>query len=601
VPIVIHITDAPLQNGPSPTSAARAGYLTDCQQECTCTRQQCSWGFCWCVEQSCTCGDTNRHPLNYDANVLAGMKAGSEGAFRSMTQGETFASAEPVGSVQNVLLSYAGDTKTMSSDLDYTTTGSCPSGGSAWSSSSQRAPEAVFRFRVDSDKSLTVSSRGSRFDTALLIKKVGSSSVLACNNDRSSSDVHAEITRTFTAGEYYAVLKGRTNSQSGYFQLTIGDTSKQATTSFAAKKWLGPSGDGTGGVRQALQDRHVRVITVNSDDDAYLEEQSHVLSSATGALDIEGNPLTFSINSNGTGMGAAVIDAVNLLAGNLAMDVGVVLNQTPDRPTPGFGFLVEAVDTPGDLCDTPIDTDADAQHLPDTHVNCRPGAAPRFRVRFTNPEAPNQVRNNPDDPQGGYNMRLDLIGDGTYVVDQIPVYILPENVVPDPPTQLYPASASYEQTLGSAACSGNDAPLWSALAWSASMPSGTGLRWEACTADSEQSLARCTPKLLAEVHTGAACNVPADCPGGSCAEDKLCRYVSGPACTRDSTCGSGGTCVDDVCHWSDAPIDVRSTLGPTQQGRPFARVRATLLTNDGRDAAPTVHSWRLEYTCTSQE
>lgn len=35
--------------------------------------------------------------------------AGTEGAYRSLTSSaETLASAEPVGSVQNVLLSYAG-------------------------------------------------------------------------------------------------------------------------------------------------------------------------------------------------------------------------------------------------------------------------------------------------------------------------------------------------------------------------------------------------------------------------------------------------------------------------------------------------------------
>lgn len=260
------------------------------------------------------------------------------------------------------------------------------------------------------------------------------------------------------------------------------------------------------GIRRALNDRRVRVITVNSANDAHLAEQAKVLSAATGASDVAGTPLTFAINSDGTGMGAAVIDAVNLLAGNLAMDVGVVLNPQPDRPMPAFGFQVEAVDSAGDLCDPPIDTDADMQHLPDTHVNCRPGAAPRFRVRFTNPEAPNHVRPNPTDLRGGYAMKLDLIGDGTYVVDQIPVYILPEDVVPNPPRTSYVSSATYEQILGAPACSdGNDSPIWSALHWSATMPSGTRLRWEACTADSEQAAEQCMPRLLAEVRAGAEC------------------------------------------------------------------------------------------------
>ncbi len=55
------------------------------------------------------------------------------------------------------------------------------------------------------------------------------------------------------------------------------------------------------------------------------------------------------------------------------------------------------------------------------------------------------------------------------------------------------------------------------------MPAGTTLRWEACSASDKQPLARCTPRLLAEVRTGAPCNLNAECPGGTCAEDKLCR------------------------------------------------------------------------------
>jgi hypothetical protein len=601
VPIILHITDAPLQNGPTPTTASRTGYLTDCVEECACVRESCYWGFCWCAEEACSCGNRGRNPLDYDSSVLAGMSRGSEPAYRSISApAETLATAEDVGTIDDMLITYAGTTQALRSDLRYATTGSCPSGKTAWSSSNESGRNAVFRFRVLGTKTLTLSTRGSRFDTALMVKKVGSAPVLDCNNDLSSSDSHSEITRSFSAGEYYAIVKGRTGSASGIFQLTLGDKNKQTSGSFAAKSWLGPAADGTGGVREALLSRGVRVISVNSSNDAYLREQARVLSTATGAQDAAGSPLTFTINSDGTGMGSAVIDAVNLLAGNLSMDVGVVLREAPDVPSPRFLLQVEAVDTAGDLCDPPVDRDGDAAHVPDTHLNCRPGAAPQFRVAFTNPAAPHNVPLNPNDPRGGYNMRLELIGDDTYVVDRIPVYLIPEDVIADPATPRYASTASYVQDLEAVACTGNEAPNWSTLSFRADVPGLTGLRWELCGADSEARLDRCTYVLAAETQTGGACATDSDCALGRCTDGR-CRHWRGPTCSRDQDCGGAGQCEESVCVWNDAPMAVGAALRPGYQGRKYMRVRATLLADEDRRNAPTLYDWSLDYVCSEQE
>jgi hypothetical protein len=602
VPIVIHIGDAPLQNGPSPTSASRAGYLSDCVEQCSCVRESCRFGFCYCVEQRCSCEDAGRHPLDYDAQVVAGLRGGTEAAYRALdTSAEALATAQNVGAIDDVLLTYTGDTARMTRDLGFAALGPCPSGTAAWRTTSEGAPDAVFRFNVRTSKTLTISTRGSRFDTTLLVKRIGSSTVLDCNNDLSSSDSDSEITRTFSPGDYYAILKGRTAGAAGWFQLTLGDKTKQTTAAFAPKRWLGPNGDGPGGVRDALLARGVRVISVNSSDDAYLAEQTQVLSRATGALDTAGQPLTFSIRSDGSGMGAAVIDAVNLLAGNLAMDVSVVLREEPDAPSPRFVFKAEAIDTPGDLCDPPVDRDGDPLHTPDTHLRCRPGAAPRFQVTFGNPATPNHVPRNANDPNGGYNMRLELIGDGVYEVDRIPVYIIPEDVIPEPPTQLYAASGSYEQSTAALACVNNEAPVWSTLSWSAELPDGTALRWELCSADSELALTDCALRSVAEVRGRGTCDDGADCPGGSCSEQGVCMYITGPACSGSEDCGADGQCVSQRCQWPTDPIDVRHLIGAAQQGRDFMRVRTTLLASPDRGAAPTLFDWRIDYTCSAQE
>ncbi|HEX5656722.1 MAG TPA: hypothetical protein VFX59_05975, partial [Polyangiales bacterium] len=431
VPIIIHITDAPLQNGPSPTSAARANYLSDCVNTCSCTSPTCFGGFCLCLSgQTCTCPNSTRNPLDYDANVLSGLHGGTETSYRALTStADNLATAQAVGTIDNLLVTYTGSTAKLASHFNYGNSGSCPNGQAAWSTNSETAPDAVFTFTVAANKTLTIASRGSHFDSSIMIKKVGTAGVIACNDDAVVGD-DAEITRAFTPGDYYAIVKGDRAGESGWMQVTLGDKSKQTTGSLVPQRWLGPNNDGANGIRSALLARGVKVITVNSSLDAYLAEQTRAMSLQTGAIDLLGNALNLQIGSNGIGLGLAVLNAVLLLANQLSMDVGVVLKEEPDNPTPDFGFVVTAVDRLGDGCGAPVDRDGNG--IPDTHTNCLPGAAPQFSVAFTNRAAPNSVPLNLADANGGYNMKLQLIGNNTYVVDTIPVYLIPSAVTGSP-------------------------------------------------------------------------------------------------------------------------------------------------------------------------
>jgi len=434
---------------------------------------------------------------------------------------------------------------------------------------------------------------------------------------------NGEWTGTLQPGDYYAIVKGEdttdvaSNTEDddyGPYQLSIGDQANHTgVADLGQKTWLGPSGDGRGGIREALVNRSIRVVTVDStrgpDDDPawtndpyYSNQQLETVARETNATRNDGSPLFFNINSNGTGLGSAIVQGVSELAGALAMNVSARLVQDPDRPSPQqFGFTVEAIDMPGDLCAAPIDSDGDAAHLPDTHVGCTPGATPKFRVSFTNPAAPNYVRPNPSDPQGGYHMRVELIGDDQYVVDQVPVYIIPANVIPDPGEPLYAASGEYVQDTSASSCSGTEAPLWATLAWEDSLPFQTSIAWDICTAASQAGLDTCTYRRLATVSSGSACTTSAECSNGYCAASGYCEYVAGPSCTRASDCGLGGTCVSGQCAWTTNPIDLKPALGGGAQGEPFLRTRLTMNANPSRTQAPTVQTWGVKYTCTPQE
>src|SRR5690606_32755397 len=190
-----------------------------------------------------------------------------------------------------------------------------------------------------------------------------------------------------------------------------------------------------------------------------------------------GSPLRYDIASNGTGMGNAIVTAVAGLANNIAMDVKVIWEPIPDNPLsvdPGtntFQFQARAVDQPGDGC--PAVEDRDGDDVFETHRACRPGATPRFQVTFTNPNTPNNVPDNPNDNFGGYNMRLALIGNDQYVIDRVPVYIIPRNVIPNPGAPVYAASGTYHQDVVSTGCLANEQPTWNTLAWNASLPADT--------------------------------------------------------------------------------------------------------------------------------
>jgi hypothetical protein len=434
---------------------------------------------------------------------------------------------------------------------------------------------------------------------------------------------------TLPVGDYYAIVKGRTAADKGWYQLSIGEASSIAKNqTFQPKKYYG-----TAGVKEYIESTKAKIITVYSGNELNVvpdlatpgvspnrgDDQLKIISQHSGATEdgtTTGVPLYRKINANGTGIGDNVVSAVNSLVNALKMNLTVVLSTSPDSPPPGkpFGFSVQALTSTSNCNATTTDTDGNG--LKDTFVGCGPGAAPDWNVTFTNPLA-NPVPPNAADPNGGYNMRLQLIGDRNvpagsnypgFVVDEIPVYIIPADVVPNAVVEQYSTSGTYEQTVPTQ-CSGTDTPIWRSLDWTASLPATTSVEWKFCGGNTDAEVASCSLQTAATLTSSNVACTPATqlaaCGAGSfCGKYNKCETLRATlACTPSNNgaeCGAGGVCVttsgDSRCQYTSRPIDMTNVLN-VYQGRPKIRVGITMNASTDRASAPTVYDWRLDYYC----
>ncbi|MDH5672854.1 MAG: hypothetical protein OEZ06_11940 [Myxococcales bacterium] len=394
------------------------------------------------------------------------------------------------------------------------------------------------------------------------------------------------------AGLYDVVLKGVPDGQSGTYTLTVGNGQTQTAT-FQPPDWET--------TLNALRDTETRVITVlnchdnglhgdgRDCDDAH--RQAETLANATDAVSAALQPLVVDIDSNGTGIETAIMDQLLLLSGNLDMNISIRVVFEPDA-NPGFLLALDAIDKPGDGCNGLVGLE---------HQNCTPGATPSFSVSFTNPlDAP--VPLNPNDPLGGYSFRADLIADGQFVIDSIPIYIIPEDVDDStpPPEPLFVPTGTYHQDLQAPGCVGNERPDWQDLFWSADLPLGTVVRFNVCAAEIESDLNTCTMAEAAEIKSTGPCSTDADCSQGFCAANGTCTEILSGSCTMDAECWSGSFCDMTVgqCRYANQPVYVGDILQGTNYYT-YLRVQVQLEANPTTNESPTVYDWGITYFCSN--
>jgi hypothetical protein len=298
----------------------------------------------------------------------------------------------------------------------------------------------------------------------------------------------------------------------------------------------------------------------------------------------------YDIVNDGSGLSSTVVKGVGALAQYLEMNVSARVVFAPDpNPTPGFVVQVKAIEDPNDRCDGILN---------DEHQHCMPGATPRFNILFTNPPSPGQVKLNPNDPKGGYNFRVELIADKQFVVDQVPVYIMPVDVMsPTAPVPKVASSGTYWQDVSSANCTGNLLPDWHDLTWDSKVPDGTSVSFSVCTSDKAIATG-CAQTPLCTITGGAACTTDSMCGNGFCSTDGNCQTITGKSCATTMDCTMGSTCKSSRCTFSGQPVYVGEALA-TGNYTANLRMFIGLTGNTTANTGPTVRNWSLSYVCNS--
>ncbi len=390
------------------------------------------------------------------------------------------------------------------------------------------SPDVVFRFTVSTTSLLTFSLEGSSFDTVLTIHN-SSGTTIGCNDDYYGLD--SALSGWLAPGTYYAVVQGY-GYGCGNYRFSIGNPAvapPPAPTAYPVT-WAQTVSE--------LNRTGIRVITVHSGG-TYGLEDAQALSDATGSYSSTGSRYVFSIPYNGTGLSRAVVDAVVDLANYNRMDISAraVDNAATALDERGFVDAITAVSWGPGSCAGISGGSTFVQCLPGTHVD--------FRVAFRNdvvmPTAVPQV----------FTFWIEILGDGTFVLERVPVRIVVPANVP-----LYPPSGSYWQDYDSTRhCAATERPDWNTLTWDIpSLPAGTSVRWELRTADTAAGVASAPPVTFTTPPTASPADIGARLV--SAGQNNYLRYL---------------------------------------------RVTAVLLASADRTQSPTLRSFEVRYTCIPQE
>ncbi len=408
------------------------------------------------------------------------------------------------------------------------------------------AGDVVYRVNLTATRSIHLDTYGSAFDTTLYVYR--SDGVLMGCNDDAGGTWQSELNLTLGAGTYYIWVDGY-GAAVGRYTFRYGIPTGGA---FVSPRFPDAV--------NALNAIGAKVVVVNScGGQAWCtpDNRNHgiALANATGSLISGGAPAVYSIPSDGSGLGAAVINGVRDLANYSRMDVTAIAIDNPATPgvdercfvrnpagtapgtvrlsNPAIGesapyAATRCVDPPGSVGGIPV---VARQCLPGTNVN--------FRAEFVN----NCVMSTAVDQT--FTFDIVTYGNGTYELGRVPVTIVV-------PANLYPASGTFTYDVdATTSCAVGDQPQWTQLQYVATTPAGTSVRIEIQTAATLAGLATAPVVLLG---------------------------IQPPA---------------------TSPLDIGAALlSAMQSGRlPFIRIRFTLNSNAARDQTPTLSGYRVLFNC----
>jgi len=190
----------------------------------------------------------------------------------------------------------------------------------------------------------------------------------------------------------------------------------------------------------ALNAIHARVIGIWSTGWGDVEGHHNQLATATGAVDVTGTPLVFEISTDGTGLGTQVVDAIEILAYQVPIEISAAARDDDTDIVDATQFIERIVPNvvggepdPADptlICVGGLSVeDTDSDTYPDIFVGVLPGTTVCFDITPRR----NEVVEPTDEPQV-FLAYVDVLGDGITVLSTRQVYFLiPPEIIDIPP------------------------------------------------------------------------------------------------------------------------------------------------------------------------
>lgn len=269
---------------------------------------------------------------------------------------------------------------------------------------------------------------------------------------------------------------------------------------------------------------------------------AQALGNATSSVDGSGSPYVYNIASNGSGLGTAVVSAVQNLANYSRFDVSAACI---DNPATAFNecLLVQSIGPAATGCGPRCSGQTGS-----TCLQCLPGTIIGYRVTFQN----NVVM--PTNVPQVFDFTIQSYA-GTSIMDNIPVRI----VVPSGSASQVSPTGSYTQVYDSTmrCLVPPQRPQWGNFTWNVSTPSDSNVKFEFRVSDTTTFPASANSSI-----TISATSTPA------------------------------------------SPLNLDTALRAAMASVPngiYLQVKTILNANTARTATPVVYGWNLQYSCFDAE
>ncbi|MGB8328801.1 MAG: vWA domain-containing protein [Polyangiales bacterium] len=385
-------------------------------------------------------------------------------------------SAHNLGDLSNKSVSVMGSNVNFGNDFTTRTVGTCKrcSGSTCWTD----GYDGVVRFSLSSARSTFVSGEGSFYPYTNLALLDSSLAFLDCNRGPGGSDYWGRMTKSLSAGTWYAVAdaavepSSSAKSHKGPFQIRIQTTADDPSweTKRLPITWTE--------VETELLARAIKVVSIVSpgNDGLVGEADADELGRVTGSVTQGGQPYRSTIAGDGSGLTTGILDAVRALVGDTRRDITVIAEDNPS--TPGVDesrFVSQVVAT---ICPTVGINNCLGGQGTDTCEDCLAESVLSFEFRvgndFVASTGVDQV----------FDFDLVSVADGSVELNRIPVRVM----VPAAGAEF--GTGFYQNTYDSSViCTiPPERPDWDSLTWTGSTPGDSEIEFEFFTAESVEEL-----------------------------------------------------------------------------------------------------------------